>query len=235
MPRKKKTELVTSPERAVSAQTEAMVEPKVERITTATEREAKEATLAIRVAFRKITADWWEIGRLTREALDRQVPTAMGINPQEWMKSVFGDTASIAKIQRSLRIVRALKGIPEEQIHLLTEGKAYLLTQVKEKDRAELLDQAIVVTNEQFEQIVEEKRAEYGIPPSEERVHVTFTVAKTVAEQWYEAEKKIARLAEIDIELKPARRGEVLEIVAAMINTTPDEVLTAEAIGGETA
>lgn len=230
MSRKKKSE--TTPEQASGEPETAIVGANSTRIVVATEREAKKLTESLREAFGKFTAAWWEMGRRTKEALDRQVPEAMGLNPYEWMKSVFGDTVSVAKIQRSLRIARALTGIPDKKIELLTEGKAYLLTQLKEEERAEYFDQAVVATNDQFEQIVEERLQAYGHPPTEEKATISVRVAKSIAERWEEAESKVARLANLDIVLKPGLRGTVFEIIAQLINDTPDEVLTAETSGG---
>lgn len=233
MPRKKKAE--TPQEIAVSEQTTVAAQPKPVRITCATEKDAKAVTAALRADFQKFTAQWWEMGQRVKDALDRQVPSALGMNAHDWMMSVFGESASVAKITRSLRIARALNGLPEEKVKMLTEGKAYLLTQLKEKDREAYLGAAITVTNSEFEQIVENCRQSYGIAPSEERVHIAVTVDKSVAEQWEECERKVARLNEWDIELKPGLRAQVFEAIAALINNTPDEVLLAETTGGEEA
>ena len=234
MARKKKAAVEASAELPVSAQTTPVaIEKPVRRVVAATEREAKAITGELRKDFEKFQSGWWEMGQRVKDALDRQVPAAMEMNAHDWMLSVFGETASVAKIQRSLRIARALTGIPEEKVKLLTEGKAYLLTQLKPNDRAQYLDVAITIPNDQFAAMVEEKRQEYGITPDEKRAHITVQVPESVAAAWDEAEKKVARLAELDIELKPGLRAQVFEIIATMINTTPDEVLLAETTGGE--
>jgi hypothetical protein len=210
-----------------------LVQVNVDKITIATEREAKTLTAALREDFKKFTASWWEMGQRTKEALDRGVPAAMEMNAHDWMKSVFGDTVSVAKVQRSLRIARALGDVPQEQLKLLSEGKAYLLTQLKEKDRAEFIGPATILSNDAFAKIVEERRQEYGIPPEEKRIHIGVSVPESVGKAWEEAEKKVARLADLDIETKPGLRAQVFEIVANLINSTPDEVLTAETVGSE--
>lgn len=236
MSKKKKAESATVAGMPVSAETTpTTIEKPVRRVVAATEREAKAVTAALRKEFQAFTAGWWAMGQRVKEALDRSVPTAMGMNAHDWMLSVFGETASVAKIQRSLRIARALNGLPDERVKMLTEGKAYLLTQLKEQDRAQYLDVAITVPNDQFAEMVEERRAEYGITPEEKRVHIGVQVPESVAKQWEEAEKKVARLQELDIELKAGLRAQVFEAIAALINDTPDEVLTAEMVGGEAA
>lgn len=231
MARKRKTEVETVQGIPLSEQTTALAQQKPVRIVMATEKDAKSITNALREDFKKFTAQWWEMGQRVKDALDRSVPAALGMNAHEWMMSVFGESASVAKIMRSLRIARALNGLPEEKVKMLTEGKAYALTQVREKDRQELLELAITASNDEFSQIVEEKRQEYGIAPSEERVHITVTVDKSVAEAWEEAEKKVARLNELDIEMKPGLRAQVFEAIAVLINSTPDEVLMADTTG----
>jgi hypothetical protein len=219
-------------EMPLSEQTTAQEKPRAKRITLATKSEAEAATASLKADFQKFTAAWWEMGKRVKDALDRQVPAALGMNAYDWMKAVFGDTASVAKIQRSLKIARALNGIPEEKVQLLTEGKAYLLTLLKEPDRAEFVDQAIVATNEQFKEMVEQRRIEYGITPDEKRVHLGVSLPESVAGRWGEAEKKVARLHDLDIELKPGLRIQVFEIIAEFILQTPDEVLMAEMVGG---
>src|SRR5260370_36778589 len=125
MARKKKAAVEAIPGVPVSAETSALELPKPVRVVVATEREAKAVTAALREDLKKFTSAWWEMGQRVKDALDRQVPAAMEMNAHAWMLSVFGETASVAKIQRSLRIARALNGLPEDKVKLLTEGKAY--------------------------------------------------------------------------------------------------------------
>lgn len=228
MTRKAKTKVEVPPEVPVSEQTPATG---VVKVTMASEREAKTITERLVLAFRSFTQAWWEMGQRVKEALDREVPAALGKNAHEWMVEVFGETASVAKIQRSLRIARALEKLPVEQVKQLTEGKAYLLTQLKPKDREEFLGAAITVTNKEFEQMVENKREEYGIPPSEKEVFVVLKLPETVAAAFEAAIRKFARLFELDIDLKPGLRVEVVERVAQFINDTPDERLVIETEG----
>jgi len=221
----------TSTETAVSSETHEQDAGKVVRVTAASPREAKKVTEALRAEFQKLTTAWWDMGQRVKDALDRSVPAALEMNAHEWMLSVFGETASVAKIQRSLRIARALTGLPEEKVKQLTEGKAYLLTQLKESDRAEFLETAITVSNDEFAAAVGQRRTDYGITPDEKRVHIGVQLPESAAEQWGEAEKKVAAILNLDIELKPGLRALVFEAIAALINTTPEELLTAEMVG----
>lgn len=228
MGRKSKKQDEVTPQVPVSPVTTTA---EVVRVTNATEREAKSFTERLVVAYRNFTAAWWQMGQMVKEALDREVPAALGKNAHEWMVEVFGETTSVAKIQRSLRIARALEKLPTEQVKQLTEGKAYLLTQLKEKDRGEFLGAAITVTNKEFEHMVETKREEYGITPAEKEVFVVLKLPETVAIAFESAIRKFARLFELDIDLKPGLRVEVVERVAQFINDTPDERLVIEAEG----
>jgi hypothetical protein len=230
MGKRAKKQEATIPEMPVSAETPTA---EVVKVTMASEREALTFTERLVKAYRSFTAAWWQMGQMVKEALDREVPAALGKNAHEWMIEVFGETASVAKIQRSLRIARALEKLPPESVRQLTEGKAYLLTQLKEKDREEFLGAAITVTNKEFEQMVETKREEYGITPAEREVFITLRLPESAAGAFERAIQKFARLFELDIDLKPGLRVEVVERLANFINEIPDERLVIEAEGGE--
>lgn len=197
-----------------------------------TVNEAKERQERIRAKCRQMQGDWFEIGEMVKEGLERKDPKALGMNAHNWMVDLFGDRASVAKIYRSLRISKALEKLPEDTVKQLTEGKAYLLTQLKEKDREEYLNKALESTNEQFEEIVEGRREEYGIK-REKRVHIGVSLEESAAELWNQAEFKVAAILELDIETKPGLRAVVFETIAALLGNTPYEVLRAEIVGSE--
>jgi hypothetical protein len=93
------------------------------------------------------------------------------------------------------------------------------------------LGAAITVTNKEFEAMVESKREEYGITPAEKEVFVVLKLPETVAAAFEAAIAKVARLFELDIDMKPGLRVEVVERLANFINETPDERLVIETEG----
>jgi len=217
----------------VSEQTTAVETVKPEVVRVATEKEAKASLAALKAQYRKMRSEWFELGSAVRDALDRQVPAALGMSAMDFLREAFDESA--AKIYRSLRIVKALAGVPQEAMKQLTEGKAYQLTRLPEKLRTseEWVGRALKLNNDDFERSVDAQIGMMTGIPVESRVTVSVTLEESVAEHWKAAEGKIAEVLQIDIETKPGNRAQVFEGLAALVNTTEFEVLKAAMVGAD--
>lgn len=127
--------------------------PKPTLTTMATEREAREATEAIRTKFENFTASYWQLGQALREGVTRQYAKVLGLKMNDWLdKCASGKGLSRAKLQRAMKIVAALRGVEDEFLHKLSEGNAYELSTLPESKRksAEWLDKAATMGNVEF-------------------------------------------------------------------------------------
>lgn len=199
----------------------------------ATEREAHDASETIRTHFSKMETAWFDLGRMVRDALNRQVPSVLGMTAIDWLRSCVG--ASVSKVYRSLRIVKALEAVPEVVLQQLTEGKAYQLTRLQPKDRTSdaWIEKALELDNDAFQGAVDThiyKKTGLAIEP---RVTVSVRMDGSVAKLWKEAEEKLARVMELDILTKPGLRAQVFEGLATLVMTTDEAILRAEMVGDD--
>lgn len=220
----------------VSAQTPGRVAPHPSRVPLVTEREARAATAAIKEKFASMQTSWWGLGQTIREALDHQVPMVMGLSVVDWLRECVGE--SLSKVYRSLRIVKALDGLPETKVKLLTEGKAYQLTRLRRQipnpealQSSGWVERAVGMGNDDFERAVDEFLEKKTGVKTDPLKKIGVTVVESVSKLWNDAEAKVAEILEIDIELRPGLRGRVFEAVATLILNTDEEILRAEMKG----
>lgn len=237
MPRKKKAEAQGM---AVSAETTVAVATNPERVTMATEKEARVATDALREKFKKLGGAWFELGREVKSCMERQVPRAYGLattgkamNVADWMEICF--PASVPKIYRALRIAKGLEKVPEERMKLLSEGNAFNLTRLPEELRLsqEWIDLAIVAPTEQFEEAVDGALEAKGAPKKEKWAVLFPKLPGTLKELYDATEKKLAEAMDLDLELHPEWRFQIWERVIAMLFQTGEATLREALVGDD--
>jgi hypothetical protein len=198
----------------------------------ATEAEAKAMEKeAVQVASEMQTG-WLRLGSLICKMMDSQAHEALGYQSMEaWMKARLGESASSAF--SALRSVRALKGVPEEQLKRIGERNAHALTYLPTKERKseEWIEKAATLPIKEFKQEVEialEKKT--GMAPDRFK---TFSIAlpEKVYENMIEAEKKLARSIDLDIEEKPGNRILVWEAFSQWILLTDERIIKAQTEG----
>lgn len=204
------------------------------RIQKATKAEAQERTKSLKRDYRALETGWMNLGRDARIALDRHVPEALGMGAQDWLVSVFGE--SIAKIKRALRIEAGLRTLPDAEVKQLSEGNAYNLTRLPEKERTapEMVAKAKALAKDQFQHVVDTRLANLRGQADAPEQFITFRVSlpKSVYEELKEAEEKMAEAMEVDLE-RPSGRITTWKGIANLINTTPIERVREETVGGD--
>src|SRR5690348_10307622 len=127
---------------------------KPQRIIKATVEQAKRMTAEVRKEWKILETGWLRLGRLVDKCLKERVPEALGLTAHQWMeKNLPGSTS---KAWRALRIVRAFEGVPDEKLAQVSEGNAYALTRLPEKERKskEWVEKAATESNEDFREDV---------------------------------------------------------------------------------
>jgi hypothetical protein len=183
------------------------IAPKSTVVTMATEREAREATEAIRSHFDSFSTSYWKLGLAVKEGLDRQFAKALDMNVREWMVTcVRGKGQSIPKIYRAIKIVAALPGLSPDDLSKLSEGNAYALTQLPESKRkdADWLEKAKTMGNAEFEEAVDK---ELGVEPDKSWFVAFPKLPLSVKPIFQEVEKKLAEeVFQFDVENDPGKR-----------------------------
>ena len=163
----------------------------------ATEAEANAMdSEAVRIAA-EIRAGWLRLGLLILKMIDSQAYEALGFpNMHAWMTSRFGE--NLSTVFSALRSVRALEGVPEEQLTRIGERNAHMLTYLPSKQRTsqEWIERAAKLPTKEFKQEVQiELEKKTGM--AQERFK-TFSIAlpEMVYQNMCEAEKKMARSLE---------------------------------------
>lgn len=198
----------------------------------ATEAEAKAMDReAVRIAA-EIRAGWLRLGLLIRKMIDSQAYEALGFpNMHAWMTSRFGE--SLSSVFSALRSVRALEGVPEEQLTRIGERNAHMLTYLPPKQRTshEWIERAATLPTKEFKQEVQiELEKKTGM--AQERFK-TFSIAlpEKVYENMLAAEKKLAHSIDLDIEDKPGNRILVWEAFSQWILLTDEQTIKAHTEG----
>jgi hypothetical protein len=198
----------------------------------ATEAEAKAMEKeAIRIASDMRTG-WLRLGSLIRKMIDSRACEALGYQSMDsWMNARLGQ--SISSAFSALRSVRALEGVPEEQLNRIGERNAHALTYLAAKERKseEWIEKAATLPTKEFKQEVEialEKKT--GMAPERFK---TFSIAlpEKVYENMLAAEKKLARSIDLDIEEKPGNRIIVWEAFSQWILLTDEQTIKAQTEG----
>jgi hypothetical protein len=198
----------------------------------ATEAEAKAMdTEVVRIAA-EIRAGWLRLGLLIRKMIDSQAYEALGFpNMHAWMTSRLGE--SLSSVFSALRSVRALEGVPEEQLTRIGERNAHMLTYLPPKQRtsAEWIERAATLPIKEFKQEVQiELEKKTGMAPERFK---SFSIAlpEMVYQNMCEAEKKMARSLQIDIEDRPGNRILVWEAFTQWILLTDEQTIKIQTEG----
>lgn len=208
--------------------------PKPTVVTMATEREAREATEAIRTLADSVGLSYWKLGAAVREGIQRQYAKALGVNVKEWMLTcVNGKGNSIAKIYRAIKIVSALPNLAAEDLAKLSEGNAYALTQLPQSKResAEWIEKAKTLETAQFKAEVD--KALGRSTEKEEWYQPWARLPLTTQVIYDELIKKLGEeVFQVDLEREPQKLVMITEMVIVMLHQTPAEALR-EALVGE--
>lgn len=201
--------------------------------TMATEREAREATEAIRTLADSVGLSYWKLGAAVKEGIDRQYAKALGVNTREWMLTcVRGKGSSIAKIYRAIKIVSALPELAAEDLSKLSEGNAFSLASLPDKLRKsqEWIEKAKTLDTAAFKAEVNKALGK----PAEEEWYQPWARLPLTTEPIYDALiKKLAEeVFQVDVEREPQKLVMITEMVIVMLHQTPTEALR-EALVGE--
>jgi hypothetical protein len=186
---------------------------------------------AVRIVA-EMRAGWLRLGLLIRKMIDSQAYEALGFpNMHAWMTSRLGE--SLSSVFSALRSVRALEGFPEEQLTRIGERNAHMLTYLPQKQRTsrEWIERAATLPTKEFKQEVQiELEKKTGMAPERFK---TFSIAlpEMVYQNMCEAEKKMARSLEIDIEDRPGNRILVWEAFSQWILLTDERTIKVQTEG----
>jgi hypothetical protein len=186
---------------------------------------------AVRIVA-EMRAGWLRLGLLIRKMIDSQAYEALGFpNMHAWMTSRLGE--SLSNAFSALRSVRALEGVPEEKLNRIGERNAHMLTYLPEKERKSesWIEMAVMLPTKEFKQEVQiELEKKTGMVPERFK---TFSIAlpEMVYQTMCEAEKKMARSLQIDIEDTPRNRILVWEAFSQWILLTDEQTIKAQTEG----
>ncbi len=186
---------------------------------------------AVRIAA-EIKAGWLRLGSLILKMIDSHAYEALGFpNMHAWMTSRFGE--SLSGVFSALRSIRALEGVPEEQLTRIGERNAHMLTYLPPKQRTsqEWIERAATLPTKEFKQEVQiELEKKTGMAPERFK---TFSIAlpEMVYQNMCEAEKKMARSLELDIEDRPGNRILVWEAFSQWILLTDEQTIKMQTEG----
>lgn len=234
---KRRGEKWNPPETACKKSTAVLVKVK-DNIAKATPEEAKATTTQVKEIFEKMGRSWWELGAAVKKAIEARVPEALGKSAHEWMEHCFGD--SWLKIYRAHRIMKAMQGVEMDKLTQISEGNAYALARLPEKDRKapETIKKAIELKNEDFKELVDKKIAKKtGI--NDPMVKLTdalgfSTAPKSFGEVVKAAIQKAAQVLSADIDTKQGRI-DCVEAIFADYTVAYQDWKAPEAIEVETA
>lgn len=199
-------------------------------------KQARDRTAKHKRDFACLRKGWLRLGNEVAESVDLGVPEKLGMTMHEWLDRTFEQSSS--HILRQMQNVRALKGVPQAKLEQMPEGNAHeLATKLPEKIRKspEMIEKAVTLAPAEFKrEVAAVREKKYGITPSKYR---TFAVCVPleVYEFLREAENKIARVLQVDIETEDLRGKNLMtvwECIANLINSTPEEWLKIETEGG---
>jgi hypothetical protein len=188
-------------------------------------QQAQKRTSKIIARLRGMERDWACLGKEISDCLRDNVPAALGMTAQAWMEATV--PGSTTKAWRALRIHRALASLPQKKVLQLTEGNANALARLPEKQRKSKtwLKKAIDTPTEKFrEEVATELAEKHGIK-REEFISLRVSLPRSIFEKWEASFKKIAMIANIDIEQDDRKRIAVWEYLAAFIDGIPEETI----------
>ena len=175
---------------------------------------------------------WWKLAKMIQACIDQHVPAAMGLNFTTWIEARFGKR-KLSDAFRKLRIVRALKALPETRVKALPESNAYALSRLPEKERRDRkwLKAAETTPVAEFEQKVEQRIEQKTGIKREKWVHWFPMMPEGDKDILEAAEQKLARLFGFDLMQQPGLRMEIWKRAAVFFITTEDEHLIIESEG----
>ena len=188
--------------------------------------DAKARTGELKRQARDLESGWLTLGREVRKCLADGIPGLLGMSATDWMTSTFG--ASLARLKRARRMEAALSGLATEKLKLLTEGNAYSLTKLPEKQRKdpEWVEKAIRMPVAEFKNEVEDERHRITGMPQEQFSTFWVRLPDSVYQQMMDAEAKVAESLGVEIlDGKDGNRIMVWERIACDIIQTPAELL----------
>ena len=206
--------------------------PKNLRQPKATKAEAEVLDKEVARVVGEIRSNWLLLGRLVEKVRQTRAFEALGLPGfHAWMTARLGESLSSA--YSAVRSVRALEGVPDEKLKRIGERNAHTLTHLPEKERKsqEWLEKAATLRTKEFKQEVQ-IAIEQKTGLRKDRFK-TFSIAlpEAVYENLCEAEKKLARCIDLDIETKPGNRIQVWEAFSQWILLTDERTIRVQTEG----
>jgi hypothetical protein len=180
----------------------------------------------------EIRSNWLRLGRLVQRFMEARAFEALGFpNFHAWMTARLGENLSNAF--SALRSVRALKDVPEEKLKRIGERNAHMLTYLPEMERKseEWLEKAATLQTRDFKHVVSAALERKTGLQQESFKTWSIALPEAVYKSMCEAEKKLARSLEIDIETKPGNRIQVWEAFAQWILQIDDQTIKVQTEG----
>lgn len=200
---------------------------------TVSKKQAQKRTSKLVAHWHQMETEWASLGKEVSDCIRDRVPAALGMTAQTWMEKCIPGSAT--KAWRALRIHRALQSLPQKKVLQLTEGNANALARLPEKQRKSKtwLKKAIDTPTEKFrEEVATELAEKHGIK-REEFISLRVSLPRSIFEKWEASFKKIAMIANIDIEQDDRKRIQVWEYLAAFIDGIGEETIKNVTEGAE--
>lgn len=197
-------------------------------------KEALQKTARVDRMIKQMESSWYGLAALIQDCIDARVPAALGVTFTAWIEQRFGKR-KLSDAWRKLRIMRALKGLPEKRVKALPESNAYALSRLPEKDRKDprWLKAAETEKVDAFEEKVEKRLEQKTGIKREKFMHWFPTMPEGDKAILEAAETKLAHIFGMDLVQNPGLRIEIWRRAAIFFVTTEEEHLIIESEGGE--
>lgn len=198
----------------------------------ATEAEARAMDKeAVRI-IAEIKSGWLRLGSLIQRMSETQAFAALSFpSMHSWMVARLGE--SVSSGYSAVRSMRALKGVPEEKLERIGERNAHMLTYLPEKERKTdtWIEKAATLPTKEFKREVETALEKKTGLPQERFKTWSIALPEAVYESVCEAEKKLARCLDLDIETQPGNRIQVWEAFTQWILQTDEQTIKVQTEG----
>lgn len=198
----------------------------------ATNEEARNLDREATEIIKTMKTGWLSLGLVVKKVIETRAFEQLGFRSMRaWMESRLGE--QMASAYQSLRVVRALEGVPELKLEKIGTRNAQVLVRLPEKERKsdEWIAKAGALPERQLKAEVDALMEKKTGMVKEKFRHWGEAVPESIAEKLEEMMTKIGRVLQVDISERPGRIT-VLEALAAMILNTPEERLKVETEGG---
>lgn len=198
-----------------------------------TRQEAEQITRQLRKDFNSARKANVQLGMDICAAIEKKVPGKLGMKMRDWLRDTFKE--SPAKLYALIQTTEKLRGIPVRELEEIPATSAPVLAKLPEPKRHSpgwVKKAQSLPVNDFKEAVAVELERAHGVPREQYR-RFDMVVTKDILEEMLEAEKKVARLHSLDIEMKPELRMVVWSRIAALINTTEEALLMQEMEGDE--